>query len=62
MVLNYLPKSIKMRKLIERAAYRPQIAYMPQAETRGPCAVLPQKPSKRYLKEQQSGKPTPEAL
>ncbi|KAF9954679.1 hypothetical protein BGZ72_004407 [Mortierella alpina] len=62
MVLNYLPKSIKMRKLIERAAYRPQIAYMPQAETRGTCAVLPQKPSKRYLKEQQSGKPTPEAL
>ncbi|KAF9987525.1 hypothetical protein BGZ75_000518 [Mortierella antarctica] len=56
MVLNYLPKSIQLRKLIERSAYRPQIAFLPQAETRGTCAVLPQRPSKRYLKVQQSNK------
>ncbi|KAF9936258.1 hypothetical protein BGZ67_002520 [Mortierella alpina] len=56
MVLNYLPKSIQLRKLIERSAYRPQVAFLPQAETRGTCAVLPQRPSKRYLKVQQSNK------
>ncbi|KAG9321385.1 hypothetical protein KVV02_005758 [Mortierella alpina] len=56
MVLNYLPKSIQVRKLIERSAYRPQVAFLPQAETRGTCAVLPQRPSKRYLKVQQSNK------
>ncbi|KAF9283052.1 hypothetical protein BGZ68_005602 [Mortierella alpina] len=55
-VFNYLPKSIQTRKLIERSLYRPQIAFLPQAKTRGTCPVLDQKPSKRYLKEQQAGK------
>ncbi|KAF9347902.1 hypothetical protein BGX26_000660, partial [Mortierella sp. AD094] len=51
-VLCYLPKSIQRRSMTKDLAYRPQASFLPQVPKRGTIDVLPQKPSKRYQKEQ----------
>ncbi|KAG0304659.1 hypothetical protein BGZ98_005231 [Dissophora globulifera] len=51
-VFNYMPKSIQMKQLLKDSAYRPQIAFLPEFPKKGSSAVLPQKPSKRYMEEQ----------
>jgi len=40
------------RTVIKDASYRPQVAFLPLAPTRGSGPVLPQKPSWRYKEEQ----------
>ncbi|KAF9584215.1 hypothetical protein BGW38_007208 [Lunasporangiospora selenospora] len=51
-MLNYIPKSLMMRDAIKGAAYRPQVMFLPMADNPGQGSVLPQKPSKRYQREQ----------
>ncbi|KAF9434036.1 hypothetical protein BGZ76_008664 [Entomortierella beljakovae] len=53
-VLNYLPRSAVHRNLAKNHAYRPQASYIPQIPKKGRSPVLPQKPSKRYQKEQEA--------
>ncbi|CAO3567027.1 unnamed protein product [Mortierella alpina] len=53
-MLNYMPKRIQSMSFAKTSAYRPQIAWLPQVKARGTGPVLPQKPSRRYAKEQES--------
>ncbi|KAF9347776.1 hypothetical protein BGX26_000759 [Mortierella sp. AD094] len=53
-VFGYLPKSMLHKDTIKAAAYRPQCMYLPVTPNHGTCAVLPQKPSKRYQEEQKA--------
>ncbi|KAI1314308.1 hypothetical protein EDD11_002292 [Mortierella claussenii] len=53
-VFNYLPKSFQTTNIVKDSAYRPQVAFLPLIKSRGTCPVLPQAPSKRYLREQQA--------
>lgn len=41
---------------IKSAAYRPQIAFLPEAPRRGTVDLLPLKPSVRYTLEQEEKK------
>ncbi|GJJ68653.1 hypothetical protein EMPS_00999 [Entomortierella parvispora] len=50
--MNLVPQSVKMKNLRKGSAYRPQANFLPLAPKRGTCEVLPQKPSKRYEREQ----------
>ncbi|KAF9956430.1 hypothetical protein BGZ65_002738 [Modicella reniformis] len=50
-VFGYLPQSVLHKDTIKAAAYRPQCMYLPSTPNYGTCAVLPQKPSKRYQEE-----------
>ncbi|ORZ26666.1 hypothetical protein BCR41DRAFT_384252 [Lobosporangium transversale] len=52
MILNYIPDWMNARNNIKVASYRPQITWMPFAPNRGTGPILPQKPCKRYQKEQ----------
>ncbi|KAF9159788.1 hypothetical protein BGX20_002785, partial [Mortierella sp. AD010] len=53
-VFGYLPKSMLHKDTIKAAAYRPQCMYLPLTPDRGTCAVLSQKPSKRFQEEQRA--------
>jgi hypothetical protein len=52
LIFNWVPKSIQTKQFFKDASYRPQIMFLPQVENRGTVAVLPQKPSKKYQREQ----------
>ncbi|KAF9279827.1 hypothetical protein BGZ68_007665 [Mortierella alpina] len=55
-VFNYMPKSVQMKNVSKGTAYRPQASFLPLVPKRGTCPVMPQKPSKRYLEEQEKAK------
>ncbi|KAG0003200.1 hypothetical protein BGZ80_011367 [Entomortierella chlamydospora] len=58
-VFHFLPKSAVDKKLAKNHAYRPQVTFLPQVPTRGTGPVLPQKPSKRYQREQKRASSQP---
>ncbi|KAF9193293.1 hypothetical protein BGZ50_007553 [Haplosporangium sp. Z 11] len=52
-ILEYIPHWVQQRTFEKTFAYRPQVAWLPEAENRGTGDVIPQKKSKRYVREQQ---------
>ncbi|KAF8924139.1 hypothetical protein BGZ58_002116 [Dissophora ornata] len=50
---NWMPKSVLLKSFIKAGAYRPCAVFLPLPENRGIGHVEPQKPSKRYLQEQE---------
>ncbi|KAF9563530.1 hypothetical protein EC968_004830 [Mortierella alpina] len=55
-VFNYMPKSVQMKNVSKGTANRPQALFLPFVPKRGTCPVIAQKPSKRYLEEQEMAK------
>ncbi|KAF8970254.1 hypothetical protein BGZ46_010545 [Entomortierella lignicola] len=55
-VFNYLPTSAQNHGLVKTMAFRPQISFLPLVPNRGKGAVIPQKPSQKYLDEQAKAK------
>ncbi|KAG0013016.1 hypothetical protein BGZ81_001275, partial [Podila clonocystis] len=51
-IFNFLPRSVHSRNAIKDNTYRPQISFLPQCPNRGTGPVLPQRPSKKYTREQ----------
>ncbi|KAG0286960.1 hypothetical protein BGZ96_009054 [Linnemannia gamsii] len=51
LVLNFIPASVMARQFSRAAAYRPQVAYLPQVVERGSIKALPNRPSKRVMYE-----------
>ncbi|KAG0038842.1 hypothetical protein BGZ83_002975 [Gryganskiella cystojenkinii] len=62
MILNFVPYSLKLKAFIKGFAYRPQLNFMPLAPKRGTSEVLPQKPSKRYEREQKQKREAEEGV
>ncbi|KAG0277548.1 hypothetical protein BGZ95_005750 [Linnemannia exigua] len=52
LVLNYIPASVKAKQFSKAAAYRPQIAFLPQIRDKGSIKSLPNRPSKRAMYEE----------
>ncbi|KAF9155767.1 hypothetical protein BG015_008697 [Linnemannia schmuckeri] len=53
-VLNFLPQWVFSLSFVKSAAYRPQVTFLPMVPDKGSVVSLPQKPSKRYLAEQEA--------
>ncbi|GJJ68651.1 hypothetical protein EMPS_00997 [Entomortierella parvispora] len=51
-ILNWVPESFKLKEIRKGAAYRPMVAFLPPIPKRGTIDLLPQKPSRRYEREQ----------
>ncbi|KAF8925903.1 hypothetical protein BGZ58_000381 [Dissophora ornata] len=56
-LFNYIPDSVLQKDFADKAAYRPQVTWMPMVPSHGTIAPVPQKPSKRYTQER-SGQET----
>ncbi|KAF9899260.1 hypothetical protein EC991_009219 [Linnemannia zychae] len=51
MLLNWMPKSMRLNHQVKASEFRPQANFLPQIPTRGTNKTLSQKPSKRIQKE-----------
>ena len=51
MLLNWLPQSLMVKKMILDEAYRPQANFVPQVTRCGNGPLVRQKPSKRLQKQ-----------
>ncbi|KAG0372895.1 hypothetical protein BGX24_012437 [Mortierella sp. AD032] len=55
-IFNWLPKSMQKKQLQKDSAYRPQANFLPPAPKRGTIDIIPQAPSKRIQKEEDTNK------
>ncbi|KAG0360048.1 hypothetical protein BC939DRAFT_466076 [Gamsiella multidivaricata] len=55
-IIYNLPKWIMAKSIMKQAGYRPQITFLPMIVPPKGLSVVPQKPSKRYLAEQEAEK------
>ncbi|KAG0242751.1 hypothetical protein B0O80DRAFT_493938 [Mortierella sp. GBAus27b] len=51
-VFNLMPRSVQTKYSSKGTELRPQASFLPLAPKRGTCHVIPQEPSKRFVKEQ----------